>query len=117
MISAGIIVLGVLPSFPAFLLGIMLIGGGTGVIFPITISLISRQFPEDSAGAGIGSYETSMNIGQTGGPYLAGVLASLTSIRYSFLAMSIFGGLMALFAAKGQTYSSGCKKAKVSLAK
>jgi MFS family permease len=87
------------------LLGIMLIGGGTGVIFPITISLISRQFPEDSAGAGIGSYETSMNIGQTGGPYLAGVLASLTSIRYSFLAMSIFGGLMALFAANGRTDS------------
>ena len=30
MISAGILVLGVLPSFPAFLLGIMLIGGGDG---------------------------------------------------------------------------------------
>ena len=77
------------------------------MIFPITISLISRQFPEDSAGAGMGSYETSISIGQTGGPYLAGVLASLTSIRCSFLILSIFGGLMALFAANGRTYSSG----------
>jgi MFS family permease len=107
MISAGILVLGVLPNFPTFLLGIILIGVGAGVIFPITISLISRQFPEESVGAGMGSYETSNNIGQTGGPYLAGVLASLTSIRYSFLIMSILGGLMALFAANGRTYSSG----------
>lgn len=107
MISAGILVLGVLSSFPAFLLGIMLIGGGAGVVFPITISLISRQFPEDSAGAGVGSYETSCSIGQTAGPYLAGVLASLTNIRYSFITMSIFGGLMALFAANGRTHSSG----------
>ena len=106
MISAGILVLGVLPSFPSFLLGIMLVGGGAGVVFPITISLISRQFPEESAGSGVASYETSMSIGQTGGPYLAGVLASLTSIRGSFLIFSIFGGLMALFAANGRTYSS-----------
>ena len=107
MISVGILVLGVLPSFPSFLLGIMLVGGGAGVVFPIAISLISRQFPEDSSGAAVGSYETSMNIGQTGGPYLAGVLASLTSIRCSFLMFSIFGGLMALFAASGRTYSNG----------
>ena len=54
MIAAGILVLGVLPSFPAFLLGIVLIGGASGVIFPIMTSLISRQFPEDSAGGGYG---------------------------------------------------------------
>ena len=77
------------------------------MVFPIMMSLISRQFPEDSAGAGMGSYETSYSIGQTGGPYLAGVLASLTSIRYSFLIMSVLGGLMALFAANDRTYPSG----------
>ena len=44
MISAGIIVLGVLPSFPAFLLGIVLIGGASGVIFPIMTSLICVSF-------------------------------------------------------------------------
>jgi MFS family permease len=88
------------------LLGIMLIGGGAGVVFPIMISLISRQFPEDSSGAAVGSYETSFSMGETGGPYLAGVLASLTSIRYSFLIFSILGVIMALFAANGRTYSS-----------
>jgi MFS family permease len=106
MIFVGLLILGVLPNFLGFLLGMILIGGGVGVVFPITISLISRRFPVERAGVAIGSYETAVNWGETLGPYLAGVLASGTSIESSFLIMSVFGVLMALFAANPRTYNA-----------
>jgi hypothetical protein len=59
-------------------------------------------------GAAVGSYETFVNSGETIGPYLAGVLVSLTNIGSSFLIISLFGLLMALFVVKGGTYSSRC---------
>ena len=55
MILAGILILAGFPNFVTFLIGIMLIGGGVGVVFPITISLVSRQFPEGKRGAAMGS--------------------------------------------------------------
>lgn len=110
MIFAGILTLAVLPHFLAFLVGMMLIGGGVGVVFPITISLISRHFPVEKMGIAIGSYETAVNWGETVGPYLAGFLASVTSIGSSFLIMSVFGVLMALFALKGRTYQAAGSK-------
>lgn len=105
MISAGIFTLAFLPSFITFLVGMLILGGCVGVAFPITINLISRHFPDESAGAAMGSYETSVNTGETVGPYLAGALASATNIESSFLMMSIFGVLMAAFAANGGKYS------------
>ena len=88
-------------------MGILLIGGGAGAVFPITISLIARHFPQDRAGAAVASFETSVNIGETIGPYLAGFLASLINIESSFLIMSVFGALMAMFAWKGRTHATG----------
>lgn len=107
LIFSGIFIQGALPTFLAFLVGILLIGGGVGVVFPITISLIARHFPDDRAGAAVASFETSVNIGETIGPYLAGFLASLINIESSFLIMSVFGALMAIFALNGRTQSTG----------
>jgi MFS family permease len=107
-IFTGVITLTVLPSFPTFLVGMMLIGGSFGVVFPIMISFVSRYFPNERMGAAVGSYETFVNSGGTVGPYLAGVLVSLTNIGSSFLIMSLFGLLMAFFVVKGGTYSSRC---------
>jgi MFS family permease len=104
MIFAGLLTLAALPSFLGFLAGIMLIGAGVGVVFPISINLISRHFPVQRAGVAIGSYETAVNWGETLGPYLAGVIASGTNVAASFLIMSVFGLLMATFAANGRTY-------------
>lgn len=107
IIFAGMLTLSVVPSFFAFLLGIMLIGGGVGVFFPIMINLISRHFPDERSGAAMGSYETAVNMGETMGPYLTGILASATNIGFSFLMMSVFGCLMVLFTVRGRTYVAG----------
>ena len=106
MIFAGLFTLAVLPSFLGFLVGMMLIGGGVGVFFPIAISLISRHFPVERAGIAVGSYETAVNWGETLGPYLGGLLAAGTNVGSSFLMISVFGLLMAIFALNGRTYQA-----------
>jgi MFS family permease len=105
MIFVGILILAGIPGFTTFLVGMMLIGGGVGVVFPVAINLISRQFPDEKRATAMGSYETAVNTGETMGPYVAGVLASLTSITSSLMLMSVFALLMIVFTASGHTRS------------
>jgi MFS family permease len=107
LMAIGVVGLGTSASFIGFLAAIMLIGGCSGVIFPITIGLISRHFPDRRLGAGVGSYETAISIGQAVGPFLAGIVASLTNVGFSFLLMALFGVLMAIFIATGRSHSVG----------
>jgi MFS family permease len=97
MIFVGVLTLAVFPSFSAFLVGIILIGGSVGVFFPITVDTLSRFFPNDRAGTAVASYETAINIGETVGPYLAGMVTAVATVGESFLVMSVFGILMAFF--------------------
>jgi hypothetical protein len=77
----------------------MLIEGDIGVVFPVTINILSRNFPNEQATA-VASYETVI-IGATVGPYIFGMLTVVTTIERSFLLMSIFRIAMALFAVNG----------------
>jgi len=103
IIFLGILIVAAFPNFIAFLIGMMLIGGSVGVVFPIANSLISHQFPDQKRGAAMGSYETAVNTGETIGPYVAGVLASLVTITSGLMLMSIFPALMILFTLWGRT--------------
>ena len=102
-IFVGMLIIAGFPHFITFLVGMMLIGVGVGVVFPIANSLISRQFPDEKRGAAMGSYETAVNTGETIGPYVAGVLASLVSITSSLMLMSTFAALMIVFTISGRT--------------
>jgi len=107
MIFSGIVVVAEFASFVAFMSGIMLIGGGVGVVFPIMSSHVARQFPDDKRGAAMGSYETAVNTGETVGPYIAGLLASLVSITSSFMLMSVFAALMIVLTLSGGIHITG----------
>ena len=99
----GLLSIGIFPGFLTSLVGIMLLGGGIGIVFPVTIDIISRNFPTERASTAVASYETVINIGGTVGPYFFGMLTIITTIGRSFLLMSIFGIFMALFAVNGTT--------------
>jgi MFS family permease len=103
VIFVGLITIAIFPTFLTLLVGIMLIGVGVGVVFPVTINIVSRNFPDEQASTAVASYETVINIGGTVGPYIFGMLTVITTIGRSFLLMSIFGILMALFAVNGTT--------------
>ncbi|MGD0422196.1 MAG: MFS transporter [Candidatus Bathyarchaeia archaeon] len=106
MIFSGILIVARFPNFVTFLFGMMLIGGGVGVVFPIAVSLISHQFPDEKRDAAMGSYETAVNTDETVGPYVAGVLATMVSITSSLMLMSVFAVLMVLFTLSGRTRPS-----------
>ena len=107
MIFFGILIIAGFHYFITFLIGMMLIGGGVGVVFPNTISLISHHFPDEKRGAAMGSFETAVNTGETIGPYVAGILASLVSITYSLMLMSGFVVLMIAFTLSGRKRPTG----------
>ena len=102
LMAIGIVGVSVYPTFIVFLTAILVIGGSSGIVFPLTINLISRNYPEDKIGAAVGSYESTVGVGQAVGPILAGVVASLAGIESSFLLTAFFGVLMAVFMVKGQ---------------
>jgi len=107
LISGCCLVIGFYPSFNAFLCVIALLGGSFAVMFPLTIGLISRHFPDEQSGAAVGSYESVYGIGAAIGPTLAGSVAALSDVRFSFVAASSFAILMMAIAVVGKTYSTG----------
>jgi MFS family permease len=101
VIFVGLLTISIFTTYVTLLVGIMLIGIGVGVVFPVTINVVSRNFPNERASAAVASYETVINIGEAVGPYIFGMLTIITTIGRSFLLMSIFGISMALFSVRG----------------
>jgi MFS family permease len=96
-VASGILVMGGLilaafPGFQSFLPSIICIGGCFGAIFPITLSFISRHFPNETMGAAAGSYEGVWGIGSAVGPILAGFIVQSANIRWAFVLISLSAG-------------------------
>ena len=98
LIAGCVLILGVFPSFFAFLPTIIVLGGCFGILFPVCISLISRIFPPAKAGAAVGSYEAVYGIGAAVGPVLVGLVAAESEVRLSFVAITVLGLVMAIAA-------------------
>ena len=107
VIFAGLLMISVFTAFITLLVGLMLIGCGVGVVFPVSINFVSNHFPGERASAAVASYETAINMGETMGPYIFGMLTIITTAGRSFLLMSVFGIFMALFAVRGATKQGG----------
>ena len=103
-LALGSLLIAFFPSFTGFSAALIMFGAGIGVIFPVTISLISRHFSSDRTGAAIGSYEAIFGVGFAVGPFLAGAIAVLANIFTAFLVTALFGALMIFFTYTGQTY-------------
>jgi DHA1 family multidrug resistance protein-like MFS transporter/DHA1 family quinolone resistance protein-like MFS transporter len=104
VLALGSLIIAAFPSFAGFSAALMMMGGAIGVIFPTTISLISRHFPNYRTGAAIGSYEATFGVGFALGPLLAGTVAALTGIFTTFLMTASFGVMMLFFTYTGHTY-------------
>jgi len=103
LLALGSLIIATFPSFAGFSAALIMMGGAIGVIFPTTISLISRHFPNDRTGAAIGSYEATFGAGFALGPLLAGTVAALTDIFTTFLMTAFFGIMMVFFTYGGHT--------------
>ena len=96
------LVIALVPQFFIFLPAIVILGVGFAVIFPISISLISRAFTAERSGVAIGSYESVYGMGAALGPVFSGAIAALSTVRVSFLAVAVLGLLMAAIAQRAK---------------
>jgi MFS family permease len=103
-LALGSLIIAAFTSFVDFAAALIMMGAAIGVIFPITISLISRHFPNDRTGVAIGSYEATFGVGFALGPLLAGLVAALTGIFTTFLMTACFGVMMVVCTYAGRTY-------------
>jgi len=104
LLTVGSVIIILLPTLPAFLIAIPLMGGCFAIIFPLSIGLISRHFSEAQRGAAVGLYESTYGVGAAVGPILAGMLATVLDVRISFLSAAVAGILMMIIAAKAKTF-------------
>jgi len=101
-ISGAILLVAFVPKYFAFLPAIIALGIGFAIIFPISISLISRSFTAERSGVAIGSYESVYGMGAAFGPIFSGAIAALTTVNESFLAVALLGFLMAAIAQRAK---------------
>jgi MFS family permease len=106
LLALGCILIVLLPSFPIFLIAVPLMGGCVAIVFPLSIGLISRHFPESELGGAVGLYESTYGVGTAIGPVLAGVLATVLDVRLSFLGAAAAGVVMIIIAARAKTYEN-----------
>jgi MFS family permease len=104
VLALGSLIIAASTSFVGFAAALIIMGAAIGVIFPTTISLISRHFPNDRTGVAIGSYEATFGVGFAVGPLLAGLVAALAGIFTTFLMTACFGVMMVVFTYTGRTY-------------
>jgi DHA1 family multidrug resistance protein-like MFS transporter/DHA1 family quinolone resistance protein-like MFS transporter len=97
-ISGAILVIAILPQFFVFLPALIILGASFAVIFPISITMISRSFTTERSGIAIGSYESVYGLGSALGPVFAGAIAAISTVSESFLAVAVLGLLMAAMA-------------------
>jgi MFS family permease len=103
VLALGSLIIAASASFVGFAAALIMMGAAIGVIFPTTIGLISRHFPNDQTGVAIGSYEATFGVGFALGPLLAGLVAAFTGIFTTFLMTACFAVMMVVFTYAGRT--------------
>jgi MFS family permease len=103
-LAVGSLIIVLFPSFTGFSVALIMCGSASGVIFPASISLISRHFSSHRTGAAMSSFEATLSVGYAVGPLLAGTIATLVDISAAFLMTALFCVLMIVFTYAGRMY-------------
>ena len=96
--SIGTILCGLVPSMAMLVLGRFLVGGGNSSYAPASVAMLTNWFPKKSWGRVIGLYNTSDQIGISGGLIVTGYLAAAYGWRTTFVIIGIPSLILALTA-------------------
>jgi len=75
-------------NFPVLLSLVMVYGFGFATVTASTSALVSELVPKEHIGAAMGFIDTSMDVGQTSGPIISGLILA-TNLRYAGLFSSL----------------------------
>ncbi|MBS1907957.1 MAG: MFS transporter [Actinobacteria bacterium] len=78
LLAAGILVAGLWPALPTLIVAAVLIGAGVGLATPVAFSHLASSTPPERMGRTMGSAELGRELGDAGGPLVAGAVATAT---------------------------------------
>jgi DHA1 family multidrug resistance protein-like MFS transporter/DHA1 family quinolone resistance protein-like MFS transporter len=88
-----------LKGFTYFLASAALLGLGTGILTPLSLSMISRITPKGKAGLTIGALEAFFGVGWVIGPSMGGFIAESFSAELPYLIFALTSGLCVVLVA------------------
>jgi len=94
--TAGTLLAAWAPAFPVLLAGRVLQAFATGVVMPMTFTLILLIFPRESRGAGMGLVSLIIGFAPTIGPTLSGVLIDTVGWHMMFVIIACIGAAVLL---------------------
>lgn len=95
-IALGALVLGLAPSVPVALTGLVLAGLGTSVLAPTLFSAVGARSASGRQGADLAAVTALGYAGFIAGPPLVGLLSSLTSLPTALALLSVLGAALAV---------------------
>jgi MFS family permease len=94
LVTAGLLLAVFVPKLPTAVAGMFLVGLGTSSVIPLILSTAGKS-KTVSAGMALASISTISFMGLLFGPPLIGFIAGATSLRVSFVFLSLMGLLIA----------------------
>ena len=95
------------PSFPVLLVARALQAVGSGVVMPMTVTLIMLTFPREKRGTAMGLVTLVIGFAPAVGPTVGGILVDNIGYRALFLVITVLGLLVLLFGSKFVTNHEG----------
>lgn len=89
--GAGMIAIGLAPSLPIAVGGVVLLSFGTGIISPIQKSFVTQRSPPSLRAGAVSIALILQSVGQTAGPFFVGIAGGWISIAAAFIVAGILG--------------------------
>ncbi|MGC9208763.1 MAG: MFS transporter [Nitrososphaeria archaeon] len=101
MTVLGLILVGLHPDLPAFLLGYAILGVPHGLFWPLSLIILRRSYGDEEIYAANSYYISMNNMIWTAVPFISGVIASFVGISMTFIiasvpTMAVFGAYLYL---------------------
>ena len=95
------------PNFPVLLVARALQAVGSGVVMPMTVTLVMLTFPREKRGTAMGLVTLVIGFAPAIGPTVGGLLVDNIGYRALFLVITVLGLLVFLFGSKFVTNHEG----------
>lgn len=92
--GAGMAIMGLIPSLPTLVAGVMVFGIGDGIISPGQKSFVNRLSPMELRTGAVSVTTTFQNVGKVIGPAVLGVLLGIVGPGSAFVIVGVVSGLL-----------------------
>ena len=96
LVVSGFLIIATAPNLWFIVLGLAVLGSGTGSIFPLFQNYAASAVPADYRGASVGMWVSSNRLGQWAGPTAGTAIAASAGERQSYFGAAVVMAVVAL---------------------